>query len=99
MYCIRISLKFFHLKIAKSPVFSYVSTTIAGLSVIRARNLQTKLCTEFDSLQNVHSAVWQLTTVSTTSLGLWLDCISSLFSACVTLSFLSLENSKLYKIA
>ncbi|EAA08388.5 AGAP003221-PA [Anopheles gambiae str. PEST] len=77
--------------ITRSPVFSHLSATLSGLSTIRASGVQEKIREEFDDLQNVHSAVWQLTMSSNAALGLWLDCISTAFVACVTFSFIVLH--------
>ncbi|XP_065077152.1 ATP-binding cassette sub-family C member 4 [Ochlerotatus camptorhynchus] len=77
--------------ISRSPVFSHLSATLTGLSTIRANAAQQKITQEFDALQNVHSAVWQLTMSSNAALGLWLDCISTAFVACVTFSFIVLH--------
>ncbi|XP_058060711.1 probable multidrug resistance-associated protein lethal(2)03659 [Anopheles bellator] len=79
--------------ITRSPVFSHLSATLTGLSTIRASNAQEKIREEFDELQNVHSAVWQLTMASNAALGLWLDCISTAFVACVTFSFIVLHQN------
>ncbi|XP_041788758.1 ATP-binding cassette subfamily C member 4 [Anopheles merus] len=77
--------------ITRSPVFSHLSATLSGLSTIRASGVQEKIREEFDDLQNVHTAVWQLTMSSNAALGLWLDCISTAFVACVTFSFIVLH--------
>ncbi|XP_055638062.1 ATP-binding cassette sub-family C member 4-like [Toxorhynchites rutilus septentrionalis] len=77
--------------ISRSPVFSHLAATLTGLSTIRANEAQQKITEEFDNLQNVHSAVWQLTMSSNAALGLWLDCISTGFVACVTFSFILLH--------
>ncbi|XP_053671125.1 ATP-binding cassette sub-family C member 4-like [Anopheles nili] len=77
--------------ITRSPVFSHLSATLTGLSTIRASSIQEKIREEFDDLQNVHSAVWQLTMASNAALGLWLDCISTAFVGCVTFSFIVLH--------
>ncbi|XP_050071787.1 ATP-binding cassette sub-family C member 4 [Anopheles maculipalpis] len=77
--------------ITRSPVFSHISATLSGLSTIRSSGVQEKIREEFDDLQNVHSAVWQLTMASNAALGLWLDCISTAFVACVTFSFIVLH--------
>ncbi|XP_054082256.1 ATP-binding cassette sub-family C member 4 [Zeugodacus cucurbitae] len=73
--------------ICRSPVFSHLSASLSGIATIRARELQEIVTKEFDNLQDVHSAVWQLTMSSNTALGLWLDCISCCFLAAVTFSF------------
>lgn len=78
----------------RSPVFSHLTATINGLATIRARNIQGKLANEFDNLQDVHSAVWQLTSAANTACGLWMDCISSAFVATVTFSFIILFESE-----
>lgn len=67
-----------------------MSATLSGISTIRSRGIQTQLAREFDELQNVHSAVWQLTMSANTALGLWLDCVSTAFVACVTFSFIAM---------
>ncbi|XP_058822715.1 ATP-binding cassette sub-family C member 4-like [Topomyia yanbarensis] len=82
--------------ITRSPVFSHLSATLSGLSTVRANAAQQKITQEFDALQNVHSAVWQLTMCSNAALGLWLDCISTGFVACVTFSFILLHESETY---
>lgn len=79
---------------ARSPVFSHLSATLSGLSTIRSCGLQHRLAAEFDELQNVHSGVWQLATTANTALGLWLDCVSGLFVAFVTFSFIGLYGGK-----
>lgn len=78
----------------RSPVFSHLTATISGLATIRARNIQQELVDEFDGLQDIHSAVWQLATSSNTACGLWLDVVSTAFIACVTFSFIVLYESK-----
>lgn len=82
--------------IAKSPVFSHLTATLLGISTIRSRGLQTHLAKEFDTLQDVHSGTWQLAVSANTALGLWLDCVSTAFVACVTYSFIVFYDGKLY---
>ncbi|XP_037945079.1 multidrug resistance-associated protein 4 [Teleopsis dalmanni] len=77
--------------ICRSPVFSHLSASLSGIATIRARELQDVVAREFDNLQDVHSAVWQLTMASNTALGLWLDCASCCFLTSVTFSFIMLS--------
>ncbi|GAB0088829.1 multidrug resistance-associated protein 4 [Sergentomyia squamirostris] len=79
--------------ICRSPIFSYVSASLSGLSTIRAARIQNRISSEFDSLQDVHSGIWQVTYSTNTALGLWLDCISTAFVAAVTFSFLALHET------
>lgn len=78
--------------ICRSPVFSHLSASLSGISTIRARGLQDVVAREFDNLQDVHSAVWQLTMSSNNALGLWLDCVSCCFLTTVAFSFIFLHN-------
>ncbi|KAJ6635336.1 ATP-binding cassette sub-family C member 4 [Pseudolycoriella hygida] len=79
--------------IAKSPVFSHLTATLLGISTIRSRGLQPHLSKEFDTLQDSHSGTWQLAVSANTALGLWLDCVSTAFVACVTYSFIVLYDA------
>lgn len=78
--------------ICRSPVFSHLSASLTGLSTIRSCGLQNRLVNEFDGLQDTHSAVWHLTVSANTALGMWLDCVSAIFIACVTFSFVILKD-------
>lgn len=73
--------------ICRSPVFSHLSASLTGISTIRSCGLEQRLAQEFDALQDVHSSVWHLTLCANTALGMWLDCVSAAFVACVTFSF------------
>lgn len=59
-----------------------------GITTIRSRKIQEKLCLEFDGLQDVHSSMSQLSLSSTQAFAMWIDSVSLLFIACVTFSFL-----------
>lgn len=79
---------------ARSPVFSHLSASLTGISTIRSCGLEQRLIGEFDALQNVHSGVWQLAQAANCALGLWLDCVSAAFVACVTFTFIGLYDCK-----
>lgn len=79
-------------------MFSHLTATLLGISTIRSRGLQSNLAKEFDTLQDVHSGTWQLAVSANTALGLWLDCVSTAFVACVTFSFIVLYDGKLLLI-
>lgn len=81
----------------RSPVFSHLSASLNGISTIRASNLETQVCNEFDDLQDVHSATWHLAVAANSALGLWLDIVSASFITCVTFSFIIMNESKLKK--
>ncbi|KAL7032928.1 hypothetical protein ACKWTF_007429 [Chironomus riparius] len=48
-----------HINLAKSPVFGQMTSTLSGISTIRASKMAEQLTSEFDKLQDVHSGVWQ----------------------------------------
>ncbi|KAK9869554.1 hypothetical protein WA026_003307 [Henosepilachna vigintioctopunctata] len=77
--------------VAKSPVFSYVSSSIDGLTTIRATKNENILARQFDDHQDVHSAAWYLTILCSASFGLWLDLICSLFVSVVIAGFVVLD--------
>ncbi|XP_008553008.1 ATP-binding cassette sub-family C member 4 isoform X2 [Microplitis demolitor] len=79
--------------IAKSPVFSHVSTTLNGLTTIRSRgkDIELMLCKEFDQYQDIHTGAWYLTIVTGSAFGLILDLISCVFVMCVCFSLILMD--------
>ncbi|XP_044728782.1 ATP-binding cassette sub-family C member 4-like [Chrysoperla carnea] len=78
--------------IARSPVFSHSSSTLSGLTTIRACNAQDALQTEFDLHQDLHTSTWYLFVVTGVALGLWVDLLCVLFLAVVMFSFIIAGN-------
>ncbi|XP_063235987.1 ATP-binding cassette sub-family C member 4-like [Bacillus rossius redtenbacheri] len=74
--------------ITRSPVFSHLSSSINGLSTIRASQAQGATCSEFDEYQDRHTSAWYLFVACNTAFGLWLDNASNLFIAAITFTFL-----------
>merc|ERR1712032_435777 len=74
--------------IAKSPVFSQLSTSLHGLTTIRAFSAQPLLRAEFDRIQDLHMSGWFTFISATRWFGLWLDWIVVVYLACVVYSFL-----------
>ncbi|XP_066138463.1 ATP-binding cassette sub-family C member 4-like isoform X2 [Euwallacea fornicatus] len=78
--------------IAKSPVFSHITSSISGLTTIRAFQAEENLIQEFDEHQDAHTSAWFFTIMCMVSFGLWLDIISVIFITIVTFAFvLSIE--------
>ncbi|CAG9768357.1 unnamed protein product [Ceutorhynchus assimilis] len=73
--------------IAKSPVFSHISSTLNGLTTIRASQAEIALIGEFDDHQNIHTSAWFFTIMCVVSFGLWLDIICVIFTCIVTFGF------------
>ena len=77
--------------VSKSPVFSQLSTSLRGLTTIRALDGQQMLQEEFDHLQDIHTSTWFAFISTTRWFGLWLDWIVTVYMACVVYSFLLLS--------
>lgn len=77
---------------ARAPVFSHVSATLYGLPTIRSANAQSLITTEFDALQDQHTASWFLFLATSESFGFYLDVISTLFLVIVTFQFLIFDD-------
>ena len=76
--------------ITKSPVFSQLSSSLQGLTTIRASAAEKFLTEEFDHLQDVHSSAWFAFISSTRWFGVWLDWLVVVYVAVVVYSFLVL---------
>ena len=63
------------IEIARSPVYSHVSTTLNGLASIRALSAEIIFEDQFYRYQNDHSATWFLSLCSSEALGLVMDWI------------------------
>jgi ATP-binding cassette subfamily C (CFTR/MRP) protein 4 len=79
--------------IAKSPVFSQLSTSLHGLTTIRAFAAQPLLRAEFDRLQDLHTSAWFAFISATRWFGVWLDWIVVVYLGLVVYSFLLLGDT------
>ncbi|XP_031628372.1 multidrug resistance-associated protein 4-like [Contarinia nasturtii] len=67
----------------KSPAYTHLSSTLTGLSTVRAYNAEKTLRTEFDNHQNLHSACWYLVISTSSVFGLSIDMICLMFTSCI----------------
>ncbi|XP_066143639.1 probable multidrug resistance-associated protein lethal(2)03659 isoform X2 [Euwallacea fornicatus] len=74
--------------IARSPVYSHLTTSLQGLTTIRAFGAQEMLKEEFDRHQNTYSGAYFMLLGANRTFGFWLDMHCVVFIALVTLSFL-----------
>ncbi|XP_049854965.1 ATP-binding cassette sub-family C member 4-like [Schistocerca gregaria] len=81
--------------VTRSPVFSYVSASLNGLTTIRSSTAQEMVMKEFDSLQDLHTSAWYISIASNAAFGFVLDAISTSFVSAVILSFLLMDTSTL----
>ncbi|XP_043529381.1 ATP-binding cassette sub-family C member 4-like [Frieseomelitta varia] len=77
----------------RSPVFTHLTTTLNGLTTIRAYCAQDILKKEFDKLQDVHTSSVYMYIVASAAFGFSLDIFCFVFTSIVTFSFLLLEQS------
>ncbi|XP_072936017.1 ATP-binding cassette subfamily C member 4-like [Epargyreus clarus] len=78
--------------VSRSPVFSHVAASMAGLGTVRACGAQPMLRTQFDDKQDVHTAAWYLTLISNTTFSIWLSLISAIYVIVVAYTFLFLDD-------
>ncbi|XP_077300828.1 ATP-binding cassette sub-family C member 4-like [Arctopsyche grandis] len=74
--------------ITRSPVFSHVTSSLNGITTIRACNASQRLALEFDIHQNLHTSAWYQYIACCTTLGFWLDLICVIFLAIVSYTFI-----------
>ncbi|XP_052900938.1 ATP-binding cassette sub-family C member 4-like [Anopheles moucheti] len=77
--------------ITRSPVFSHLSASLAGLPTIRAFGAQGELIREFDAHQDIHTASFYMFITASTAFGFALDLLCLIFVFIVVFSFLLLE--------
>ncbi|TRY79142.1 hypothetical protein TCAL_05895 [Tigriopus californicus] len=79
--------------VAKSPIFSQLSSTLGGLTSIRAYRAEHILVKEFDRIQDIHTSAWYSFLATTRWFGLWLDWLVVVYLACCVSSFLFMNGS------
>ncbi|XP_046989445.1 ATP-binding cassette sub-family C member 4-like isoform X1 [Schistocerca americana] len=75
----------------RSPVFSYISASLNGLTTIRSSEADQIVVKEFDYLQDRHSSAWHTSIACNTAFGICLDLISTSFASFVIVVFLTIE--------
>ena len=82
--------------VTKSPIFNQLSSSLNGLSTIRAFRAEEMMVEEFDYIQNIHSSAF-FTVISTTRwFGVYLDWIVVVYLLCCVLSFLVMPGGKYF---
>ncbi|XP_013195016.2 ATP-binding cassette sub-family C member 4 [Amyelois transitella] len=78
--------------VSRSPVFSHMSATMAGITTVRACGAEEMLRRQFDDKQDVHTSAWYLTLVTNTAFSIWLSLISALYVIIASYAFLILDS-------
>ena len=79
---------------ARSPLYSHISSTIQGLSTIRAYKEAEKFSTNLHYYLNEHTKAWHLYVATNRWFGMRIDLISALFLVFVVLGAIPLADSK-----
>jgi len=79
---------------AKSPIFSHLSSSLTGLTTLRAHHCSTIFEETFHQLQDIHSSVCYLYISTPRWLGVTVDWASVFYVACVTYICTALKGSK-----
>ncbi|XP_008557311.1 ATP-binding cassette sub-family C member 4 [Microplitis demolitor] len=82
--------------VVKSPVFTHVSSSMAGLTTIRSGNSQELVRKEFDSYQDVHTSAFSMIVFTSAWFSLWLDVVTITFVACTIYSFVIIDNENTF---
>uniref|UniRef100_A0A182IVJ8 Uncharacterized protein n=1 Tax=Anopheles atroparvus TaxID=41427 RepID=A0A182IVJ8_ANOAO len=77
--------------ITRSPVFSHLAASLAGLPTIRAFGAQGELIREFDAHQDIHTASFYMFITASSAFGFALDLLCLVFVFIVVFSFLVLD--------
>lgn len=72
--------------ITRSPVFSHMSTSLHGLTTIRAFGVQSAFENKFDIVQDVHTSAWFLFLTANRWFGDLLDMLTFFFMAITTIT-------------
>ncbi|XP_058809479.1 ATP-binding cassette sub-family C member 4-like isoform X2 [Phymastichus coffea] len=79
--------------ITRSPVFSYVSDSLQGLTTIRALGVKKVLVAEFDDHQDLHSSAWFIFFSGSRGLGMYLDLFCAVFLTCVLFTLMIFDDT------
>lgn len=79
--------------ITRSPVFSHLAASLAGLPTIRAFGAQNELIREFDAHQDIHTASFYMFITCSSAFGFALDLLCLIFVFIVVFSFLVVEQA------
>ncbi|KAG8034821.1 hypothetical protein G9C98_007897 [Cotesia typhae] len=82
--------------VTKSPIFTHVNSSMAGLTTIRSANSQELVRKEFDSYQDVHTRAFSTIVFSSAWFSFWLDAVTIAFVACTIYSFIIMDNDNTF---
>lgn len=78
--------------LTQSPIYSHTNATLQGLSTVRAFNAHHILESEFYVHADYNTGAFHLRVTTTRAFAFWLDVVCLVYIACVTFSFLILDD-------
>ncbi|XP_030240279.1 probable multidrug resistance-associated protein lethal(2)03659, partial [Drosophila navojoa] len=73
--------------VARSPIYSHLSTSLNGLTTIRALGAQKALIAEFDNLQDLHSSGYYTFLSTSRAFGYYVDFFCALYTIIIVLNY------------
>ncbi|EDW59850.1 probable multidrug resistance-associated protein lethal(2)03659 [Drosophila virilis] len=73
--------------VARSPIYSHLSTSLNGLTTIRALGAQKALIAEFDNLQDLHSSGYYTFLSTSRAFGYYVDFFCTLYTIIIVLNY------------
>ncbi|XP_023166430.2 probable multidrug resistance-associated protein lethal(2)03659 [Drosophila hydei] len=73
--------------VARSPIYSHLSTSLNGLTTIRALGAQKALIAEFDNLQDLHSSGYYTFLSTSRAFGYYVDFFCTLYTVIIVLNY------------
>lgn len=81
--------------VARSPVYSHISSTIQGLSTIRAYREQKRFLNNFHFYQNEHTKAWYIKVACNRWFGMRLDIFGAIFIAALVFTSVPLSDGNM----
>jgi len=85
-----------YIVVAKSPVFSCISSTVLGLQTVRAFRAEETFTQDFDSHQDLHTSAVYLLFTSTHWFAVRLECLCAIFMTIVVFISVPLAHRELF---
>ncbi|KAE9537850.1 hypothetical protein AGLY_005822 [Aphis glycines] len=79
--------------VARSPIYTHVTSSLQGLATIRAFNMEETLIQEFTIHQDLHSSAWYLFVALNRAFGFWLNMGGMIYTSVVIFSLLLLNDA------
>jgi ATP-binding cassette subfamily C (CFTR/MRP) protein 4 len=86
------------LLLARSPIFTHLSSSMIGLTTVRAHELQVIFQRIFDEAQDVHSSTWYMYLATSHWFGFYSEWICNAYLACVILTCMMLRECMIYDL-